>query len=130
MIITVLKTHFINIKPTSISCRSYKTFDLDSFRNELNISLHSCAMNNMKYDQFKAIFMSILKKYAPIKSNTIRGNNRPFMNKTLSKSFMERSRLKIDIINFPPKKITQSSKNKEIIVEIWLLKRKRIIIIT
>ena len=74
--------------------RSYKTFD--SFRNELNTSLHSCDMNNMKYEQFKAIFMSILKKYAPIKSKTIRGNNRPFMNKTL-----ERRRLKNRYNKFP-----------------------------
>ena len=69
----------------------------------------------MKYGQFKAIYMS-MNKYAPIKSKTIMGNNRPFMNKTLSKSFMERSRLIIDIINFLQKKITKSSKNKEIIV--------------
>ena len=58
-------------------------------------------MNNMKYDQFKAIFMSILEKYAPIKSKTIRGNNKPFMNKTLSKSFMERTRLKNRYNKFP-----------------------------
>ena len=101
MIITVLKTDFIKIKPTNISYRSYKKIDLDSFRNELNVSLHACDMNNMKYDQFKDIFMSILKKYAPIKSKTIRANNRPFMNTTLSKSFMERSRLENRYNKFP-----------------------------
>ena len=60
MNITVL-THFIKIKTTNISYRSYKHFGLDSFRNELNISLHVCDMNNKKCDQFKVIFMSIWK---------------------------------------------------------------------
>ena len=38
--------------------------------------------------------MNVLNKYAPIKEKIIRGNNAPFMNKALSKAFMERSRLK------------------------------------
>ena len=75
MVITVLKTHFNKIKPSNISYRSYKHFELDSFRNELNISLQAYDTNSMKYDQFKEIFMSILNKYAPIKSKIIRGNN-------------------------------------------------------
>ena len=94
IVTTVFKTSFNKINPSNIIDRSYKIFDLDSFRNQLNISLHACDTSSIKYNQFKAIFMSILNKYAPIKSKTIRGNNRPFMNKTLSKSFMESSRLK------------------------------------
>ena len=101
MVITVLKTSFNKIKPTNISYRSYKHFDLDTFRNELNISLHACDTNSMKYDQFKAIFLNTLNKYAPKKSKTIMGNNRPFMNKTLSKSFMERSKLKNQYYKLP-----------------------------
>ena len=38
--------------------------------------------------------MEELNKLAPIKSKTIRGNNAPFMNKTLRKAIMHRSRLK------------------------------------
>ena len=55
----------------------------------------------MKYDEFKDIFMNVLNKYAPIKEKTIRGNNAPFMNKPLSKAFMERSRLKNKYNKFP-----------------------------
>ena len=101
MIITALKTDFNKIKPAKISYRNYKNFDIDSLRNELNNSLQAHDTNIMKYDQFKAIFMSILNKHAPIKYKTIRGNNGPFMNKTLSKSFMERSRLKNRYNKFP-----------------------------
>ena len=38
--------------------------------------------------------MKILNKHAPMKQKIVRGNNAPFMNKTLSKSFMLRSKLK------------------------------------
>ena len=101
MVTTVLKTHFNKIKPSNICYRSYKHFELDSFRNELNISLQPYGINCMKYDQFKEIYMSILNKYAPIQSKIVRGNNGPFLNKTLSKSFMERSRLKNRYNKFP-----------------------------
>ena len=56
----------------------------------------------MKYDEFKDTFMNVLNKYAPIKEkNIIRDNNAPFMNKSLSKAFMERSRLKNKYNEFP-----------------------------
>ena len=116
MVITVLKTSFNKINPSNISYPSYKHFDLDTFRNELNISLYTCDTNSMKYDQFKAIFMSTLNKYAPIKSKTIEGNNRPTMNKTLSKSFMERSKLKNRHYKFPTEENYKIFKNKGIIV--------------
>ena len=38
--------------------------------------------------------MEILNTYAPMKQKVVRGNNAPFMNKTLSKEFMHRSKLK------------------------------------
>ena len=38
--------------------------------------------------------MEILNSYAPIKQKVVRGNNAPFMNKTLSQEFMHRSKLK------------------------------------
>ena len=48
----------------------------------------------MTYDEFKEIFMKSLNKHAPMKEKFIRGNNAPFMNKTLSKAFMQRAKLK------------------------------------
>ena len=38
--------------------------------------------------------MKVLNLHAPMKTKYIRGNNAPFMNKTLSKAFMHRSKLK------------------------------------
>ena len=48
----------------------------------------------MSYDDFKEIFMKVLNLYAPMKKKIVRGNNAPFINKTLSKAFMHRSKLK------------------------------------
>ena len=49
----------------------------------------------------KICFLTILNKYAPEKVKIIRGNNGPFMNKTLSKAFMKRSKLKNKYNKFP-----------------------------
>ena len=43
---------------------------------------------------FENIFLQVLEKYAPRKRKIIRGNECPFMNKTLKKAIMKRSRLK------------------------------------
>ena len=48
----------------------------------------------MSYDDFTEIFMEVLNLYAPMKKKTVRGNNAPFMNRNLSKSFMHRSKQK------------------------------------
>ena len=94
MTITVLKPYYTKLKPSLISYRSYKNFDEISFKAELGQSLHGNSIENMKYDEFKDTFMNVLNKYAPMKEKTIRGNNAPFMNKSLPKAYMGISRLK------------------------------------
>ena len=101
MVITVLKTFFTKLKPCIVKYRSYTNLDEDSFKSELNQSLHSSNKLNMNYDDFKQIFMRVLNRHAPMKEKTIRGNNAPFMNKSLSKSIMVRSKLKNSYNNFP-----------------------------
>ena len=48
---------------------------------------------NMECSEFEDIFMRILNRHAPIKRRYIRANNAPFMNKSLSKAIMVRSKL-------------------------------------
>ena len=45
--------------------------------------------------------MNILNKHAPMKEKLIRANNSPFMNKTMSKAIMTRSRLKNKFLKNP-----------------------------
>ena len=53
------------------------------------------------YLNLTEIFSSILDKHAPIKSKQIRGNRAPFMNKSLSKIIMQKSKVGNKYVNWP-----------------------------
>ena len=80
--------------PTKITYRNYKNFNLNSFKSELKTSLEISEEAEMTYDSFKETFMNSLNKQAPMKEKFIRGNQAPLMNKTLSKAFIQRAKLK------------------------------------
>ena len=61
----------------------------------------------MNIDDFKNIVCSAWNSHAPVKKKVVRGNNAPFMNRTLSKAFMHRSKLKNRYLKFP----TEVNKN-------------------
>ena len=92
--ISILKIFFKNKKPVKITYRSYKYFNELIFRNELINSLQNCDHDTLQYDEFKNIFLQVLNAHVPIKQRIVRGNNQPLMNKTLSKAFMYKSKLK------------------------------------
>ena len=89
MTISVLKIYFKKNDPITINYRDFKSFDGLKFRNELINKLENC--ESLDIDNFKKHFMALVNKHAPIKRKVVRGNNAPFMNKTLSKAFMHRS---------------------------------------
>lgn len=91
--ITVLKTTFQKQKPRIINYRNYKKFVHDDFRNDLEIALTKCNIKTMKCSEFEDIFMVTLNKHAPPKKRYLRANNSPFMNATICKAIMVRSRL-------------------------------------
>ena len=66
----------------------------------------------MLYDEFKDIFMQVLNHHAPKKRKVVRGNAQPFMNKVLSKAFMQRSKLKNNF-NKNPTDINKSMYKKQ-----------------
>ena len=85
---------------TLVKYRNYKNFMRENFRNELQYKL--LALNDdAKFEDFETIFMNILNKHAPTKEKLIRANNSPFMNKTMSKAIMTRSRLKNKFLKNP-----------------------------
>ena len=92
MIITVLKRYFKKNDPITINYRDFKSFDGIKFRNDLIRKLEQ--IENLNIDEFKNAFMGLLDNHAPMKKKVVRGNNAPFMNKTLSKAFMHRTKLK------------------------------------
>ena len=90
--VCVLSVHFMNLCPTKIKYKNYKNFNLNSFKSELKTSLEIIEETEMTYDSFKETFINLLNKHAPMKEKFIRGNQVPFMNKTLSKAFMQRAK--------------------------------------
>ena len=90
----VLKTHFKKKEPIVVNCRKYKDFNEQKFRNDLTRKLEILRTGHFYYEDFKKDFYSCLDTHAPKKKVVMRGNNAPLMIKTLSKAFMQRSRLK------------------------------------
>ena len=99
--ITVMRSFFPKQTPTIRSYRDYKNFDQYLFRNELLKELYNVHRGKVDYDTFEEIFVRLLNMYAPIKQRYIRANNSPFMNKTLSKAVMTRSRLRNKFLKNP-----------------------------
>ena len=94
MTLTALKVFIRKKNPITVNYRSYKNFNETNFRIDLYNALLNCNKQTLKYDEFKTILMTVLNSHAPTKQRILRGNNQPFMNKTLSKAFMYRSKLK------------------------------------
>ena len=93
MIVTVMKQYFPKQTPELIRYRDYRNFNIAVFRNDIKLAL-SILDENVTYDEFEKIFMEKLNEYAPMKKKYVRANNAPFMNKTLCKAIMNRSRLR------------------------------------
>merc|ERR1712080_211593 len=86
------KKYYKKLDPVTINYRDYKLFDGDRFRNDLKDRLSNSESLNL--DDFQNIFHQVLDLYAPKKQKVVRGNTAPFMNKTLSKAFMNSARLR------------------------------------
>ena len=57
--------------------------------------------NNDMYSTFSDIFRSVLDRHAPLKWKMIRGNQGPFTTKRLSKTIMNRCKLRNRYIKWP-----------------------------
>ena len=93
LIYTILKTTFDKLSPKKMSYRCYKNFTEEIFCSEFLKSLSNNCLTE-DYNQFEGIFVSVLDRLAPLKTKTVRGNQKLHMNKSLRKAIMTRSRLK------------------------------------
>ena len=122
MTVTVLKQYFKKREPIVIHYRDFKSFNGLKVRNEIRERLEKCEI--LDVDIFKNIFDEVLDRHAPKKKKVVRGNNSPFMNKTLSKAFMQRSRLK-NKFNKNPTELNKSIYRKHRNFCVNLLKREK-----
>ena len=95
MAITVLKTKFKKLPPKMIKYRCYRNFNEDRFRRDLKMCIEVCP----SYEEFEGLFLSVLNKYAPMKSKYIRANEVPYMTRALKQAIMKRSRLEAKYYN-------------------------------
>ena len=83
-------------QPRIIHYRDYKYFQNDRYRDELTPKLSNIVSetNNIRLSEVLGICMDALDQYAPCKQKYTRGNHLPFMNKTISREIMKRTRFR------------------------------------
>ena len=86
MNITVLKMFFSKQKHDTVFFRNYKKFDNSAFREALNRELLKYDLNNIEYDTFQEIIVSLLNAYTPLKKKISQSKSCKFGNKGTSKS--------------------------------------------
>ena len=85
MVYTTLESTYTKLEPKILRKRSYK----ESFLRDLQHGLN----NIDNFAEFNDAFKEILDHHATIKQLKLRGNTKPYINKTLRKEIMKRSRL-------------------------------------
>ena len=101
MTITVLRVFFQKQTPITIKYRDYKKFDQSLFRYNLLKKLNNMNDGKVDYDTFETFFIELLNLHAPMKEKYMRANNSHFMNKSLHKAVMTRSRLRNKFLKNP-----------------------------
>ena len=94
--------YFTKQKPGTIFYRSYKEFDNLKFKEEL--MKHD--LNNINYETFPEIVLSILNAHVPLRKKHLRANHATFLTKEFHKADKKRARLR----NAYLKKRTEATK--------------------
>ena len=101
MTLTVMKVFYKKQKPTIIAYRNYKHFSNEVFMADVQnrTSQVTSENNHLEFDLFKAALNEAIQRDAPIKQRYVRANQAPFINKTINKEIMKRSRLRNKCLN-------------------------------
>ena len=86
----MLKSTYTKLEPKILRKRSYKDFNKESFLRDSQNGLN----NIDNFAEFNDAFKAILDHHATIQQTKLRGNTKPYINQTLRKKIMKRSRLK------------------------------------
>ena len=92
MTVTVMKNHFKKKEPIKIVYHDKSNFDAVRFREKIKSKIQR--KGNMSLDELQTLIVGDYHEDAPLKEKVLRGNNAPFMNRTLSQAFSTRARLK------------------------------------
>ena len=81
--VSVMKTSYKKSEPKIITYRSYKSFCNNNFREELRQVVSKRGNCDTNFKRFISSCNKILDQHAPQKKKYLRGNQSPFMNKSL-----------------------------------------------
>ena len=86
--VTIMKTTFEKLKPSITHYREYRKFSNDKFRENLisRLSTENIRVDCNGMGKFLQRCINSLDELAPQKKNYSRGNNIPFLNKTIKRS--------------------------------------------
>ena len=128
MNLTVLKMFFTKQKHETIFYRNYKKFDNLKFKEALNRELMKHDLNNIDYEDFHEIVLSILNAHAPLKKKHLRANHASFVTKEFRKAVMKRARLRNVYLKNELKQLKQLTIINETFVLVFLGNRKGLIL--
>ena len=96
MVVTVMKPNLRKLEPKVINYRNYRYFPNDEFREKVTSKLSKVVLENSDkgFNKFLDVCKEVFNMYAPLEKKYIRGSISQFMNRTLSKELMKRSRLR------------------------------------
>ena len=95
MTVSDLKTHFCKLPRKVVTYRDFKKLENERFMDSLKLTLNSQDVDYTKNPQlFFELCRNELEHHAPRKKKYLRGNYKLFIAKALSKSIMERTRLR------------------------------------
>ena len=92
LISTAAKSGSFKGRPREKSYRSYRSFNIETFKKTLSEKLSRLESNS--YSEFEKVFLTVLNKQAPLKTKFLRHNNNPFMTKEFLKAILKKSQLK------------------------------------
>ena len=100
MIVTVLKIYFQKREAKVINYRDYRNFSNEEFRQQVLKDILKATQNGdiVSYESFLSICQQALDSRAPKKQKYVRSNHSPFINKTILKAIMDRSRLRNKLV--------------------------------
>ena len=109
-----MKTSYRKIEPRVINYRDYKSFSNEGFRESLleNLKGKLSGNSDQSFSNFINTCNTVLDKQLPKKKKYVRGNQSPFMNKTLSKAIMLRTNLRNKFFKNSEKKNKWRKKTK------------------
>ena len=122
---------FTKQKHETIFYRNFKKFDNLKFKEALDRELVKHDLNNIGYENFREIVLSILNAYAPLKKKHVRANHASFVTSEFRKAVMKRARLRnVCLKEHKLKQLNQLTIINETFVLAFLGNRKGLILKT